>query len=119
MGLSGTTTVDAAHLLPLPLLLLLLLLLLACGIQVVECYNDWAGPCKAIASTLKSLCFSFNDMPLKFYTVSNPAAVCGVNCGTQLLQHTRSSIQDINLDSAVTWNACITHMHYTMHHQHA
>jgi hypothetical protein len=37
---------------------------------VVECYSEWAGPCKAVVSTLKSLYFAFNDRPIKFYTVS-------------------------------------------------
>lgn len=36
---------------------------------VVECYAEWAGPCKAITSTLKTLYFSYSDRPIKFYTV--------------------------------------------------
>eukprot|EP00878_Enallax_costatus_P021079 GHUV01022301.1.p1 GENE.GHUV01022301.1~~GHUV01022301.1.p1 ORF type:complete len:116 (+),score=31.95 GHUV01022301.1:141-488(+) len=39
-------------------------------LQVVECYSEWAGPCKAIQSTLKALYFSLSDRPLKFYTVN-------------------------------------------------
>jgi hypothetical protein len=39
-------------------------------LQVLECYNDWAGPCKPIQATLKALYFSLSDRPLKFYTVS-------------------------------------------------
>jgi hypothetical protein len=38
-------------------------------LQVLECYNEWAGPCKPIQSTLKALYFSLSDRPLKFYTV--------------------------------------------------
>lgn len=40
---------------------------------VVECYSEWAGPCKAVVSTLKSLYFAFNDRPIKYYTVSMSA----------------------------------------------
>ncbi|WIA40133.1 hypothetical protein OEZ86_013534 [Tetradesmus obliquus] len=39
-------------------------------LQVLECYNDWAGPCKPIQATLKALYFSLSDRPLKFYTVN-------------------------------------------------
>lgn len=35
----------------------------------MECYSEWAGPCKAITSTLKTLYFSYSDRPIKFYTV--------------------------------------------------
>jgi hypothetical protein len=38
-------------------------------LQVLECYNDWAGPSKPIQATLKALYFSLSDRPLKFYTV--------------------------------------------------
>ncbi len=40
---------------------------------VVECYSGWAGPCKAVASSLKTLFFSYSDRPIKFYTVSAQA----------------------------------------------
>lgn len=36
---------------------------------VVECYREWAGPCKSVVSTLKSLYFSMSERPIKFYTV--------------------------------------------------
>lgn len=39
-------------------------------LQVVELYQSWAGPCKAVQSTLKRLYFDFSDRPLKFYTVA-------------------------------------------------
>jgi hypothetical protein len=38
-------------------------------LQVLECYNEWAGPCKPIQATLKALYFSLSDRPLKFYNV--------------------------------------------------
>lgn len=38
---------------------------------VVEVYQGWCGPCKAINSTFKRLYFDLSDRPLKFYTVSN------------------------------------------------
>lgn len=40
-----------------------------CVFAVVELYQGWSGPCKAIASTFKRLYFDFSDRPLKFYTV--------------------------------------------------
>eukprot|EP00877_Chromochloris_zofingiensis_P013849 jgi/Chrzof1/8718/Cz03g21230.t1 len=39
-------------------------------LQVVEVYQGWCGPCKAIASTFKRLYFEMSDRPLKFYTVN-------------------------------------------------
>lgn len=39
-------------------------------LQVVECYSEWAGPCKSVVSTLKSLYFSMSERPIKFYTVN-------------------------------------------------
>jgi len=39
-------------------------------LQVVELYQSWSGPCKAIQSTFKRLYFDFSDRPLKFYTVA-------------------------------------------------
>lgn len=36
---------------------------------VIECYQNWCGPCKAITSTFKKLYFDLGDKPLKFYTV--------------------------------------------------
>lgn len=38
-------------------------------LQVIEVYQGWCGPCKAIQSTFKKLFFDLNDRPLKFYTV--------------------------------------------------
>jgi hypothetical protein len=42
----------------------------AAAYAVVECYSEWAGPCKSVVSTLKSLFFSMSERPIKFYTVS-------------------------------------------------
>jgi hypothetical protein len=44
----------------------------------VECYSGWAGPCKAVASSLKALFFSYNDRPIKFYTVSASSSSSGI-----------------------------------------
>ena len=43
----------------------------SCHVAVVECYQDWCGPCKAIFNTFKRLYFELGDRPLKFYTVSD------------------------------------------------
>lgn len=37
---------------------------------VVEVFQSWCGPCKAVQSTFKKLYFDLNDRPLKFYSVS-------------------------------------------------
>lgn len=37
---------------------------------VVECYQGWCGPCKAIQGTFKRIYFDAGDKPLKFFTVS-------------------------------------------------
>mmetsp|Transcript_38366 Transcript_38366/g.97151 ORF Transcript_38366/g.97151 Transcript_38366/m.97151 type:complete len:112 (+) Transcript_38366:177-512(+) len=37
-------------------------------LQVVEMYQEWSGPCKAIQSTFKRIYFDNSDAPLKFYT---------------------------------------------------
>eukprot|EP00879_Flechtneria_rotunda_P012517 GHRR01013069.1.p1 GENE.GHRR01013069.1~~GHRR01013069.1.p1 ORF type:complete len:117 (+),score=15.12 GHRR01013069.1:363-713(+) len=39
-------------------------------LQVVECYSDWAGPCKPVVATLRSLYYSLSDKPVKFYAVN-------------------------------------------------
>jgi hypothetical protein len=62
-------------------------------LQVLECYSDWAGPCKPIQATLKALYFSLSDRPLKFYTVrassksllTNPAPNQSLYCQQVLL----------------------------------
>ena len=36
---------------------------------VVEVYQDWCGPCKAVITTLKKQFFELGERPLKFYTV--------------------------------------------------
>ena len=36
---------------------------------VIEVYQDWCGPCKAIVGTFRRLCFDLGDRPLKFFTV--------------------------------------------------
>mmetsp|Transcript_11834 Transcript_11834/g.34928 ORF Transcript_11834/g.34928 Transcript_11834/m.34928 type:complete len:110 (-) Transcript_11834:114-443(-) len=38
-------------------------------LQVVELYQPWAGPCKAILNTFKRIYFDAGDKPLKFFTV--------------------------------------------------
>ncbi|GMH36323.1 hypothetical protein BSKO_04191 [Bryopsis sp. KO-2023] len=38
-------------------------------VQVVEGYQSWCGPCKAVQSAFKRLYFDLGDRPLKFYTV--------------------------------------------------
>uniref|UniRef100_A0A061SHR5 Flagellar outer arm dynein 14 kDa light chain lc5 n=1 Tax=Tetraselmis sp. GSL018 TaxID=582737 RepID=A0A061SHR5_9CHLO len=37
-------------------------------LQVVELYQEWSGPCKAVQSTFKRIYFEMSDSPLKFYT---------------------------------------------------
>ncbi len=44
--------------------------ILDAAVAVVEVYQSWCGPCKAVASILKKLYFDMSDKPLKFYTVS-------------------------------------------------
>ncbi|GLC33138.1 hypothetical protein PLESTB_000366400 [Pleodorina starrii] len=39
-------------------------------LQVIEVFQSWCGPCKAVQSTFKRLYFDLNDRPLKFYSVS-------------------------------------------------
>ncbi|KXZ51002.1 hypothetical protein GPECTOR_14g244 [Gonium pectorale] len=39
-------------------------------LQVIEVYQSWCGPCKAVQSTFKRLYFDLNDRPLKFYAVA-------------------------------------------------
>lgn len=39
-------------------------------LQVVEVYQSWCGPCKAVQSTFKRLYFEFTDRPLKFYSLA-------------------------------------------------
>lgn len=39
-------------------------------LQVVELYQSWCGPCKAIVSTFKRLYFDNGDRALKFYTLN-------------------------------------------------
>ena len=39
------------------------------GCAVVEVYQDWCGPCKAVITTLKKQFFELGERPLKFYTV--------------------------------------------------
>jgi thiol-disulfide isomerase/thioredoxin len=36
---------------------------------VVEVYQDWCGPCKAVITSLKKQFFELGERPLKFYTV--------------------------------------------------
>lgn len=43
----------------------------AACLAVVEVYQSWCGPCKAVQSTFKRLYFEFTDRPLKFYSVSH------------------------------------------------
>ncbi|PNH05552.1 Dynein light chain, flagellar outer arm [Tetrabaena socialis] len=38
-------------------------------LQVIEVYQPWCGPSKAVQSTFKRLYFDLNDRPLKFYSV--------------------------------------------------
>ncbi|KAG1666919.1 hypothetical protein FOA52_005979 [Chlamydomonas sp. UWO 241] len=38
-------------------------------LQIVELYQPWAGPSKAIFSTFKRIYFDAGDKPLKFFTV--------------------------------------------------
>ena len=40
-------------------------------LQVCECYQSWAGPCKAIQGTFKRIYFDAGDKPLKFFTVGS------------------------------------------------
>ncbi|KAG2493731.1 hypothetical protein HYH03_007954 [Edaphochlamys debaryana] len=40
------------------------------GLQVIEIYQGWCGPCKAVQSTFKRLYFDLNDRPLKFFSVA-------------------------------------------------
>ena len=42
-------------------------------LQVVELYQTWCGPCKAIQGTFKRVYFDAGDKPLKFITVSSQA----------------------------------------------
>ena len=37
---------------------------------VVEVYQDWCGPCKAVVNTLKKQFFELGERPLKFYMAS-------------------------------------------------
>ena len=37
------------------------------GISVVEVYQGWCGPCKAIVGTFQRLHMDMSDSPLKFY----------------------------------------------------
>mmetsp|Transcript_18491 Transcript_18491/g.51798 ORF Transcript_18491/g.51798 Transcript_18491/m.51798 type:complete len:110 (-) Transcript_18491:186-515(-) len=37
-------------------------------LQVVEMYQKWSGPCKAIQGVFKKIYFEMSDSPLKFYT---------------------------------------------------
>jgi len=37
---------------------------------VLEIYNDWCGPCKAINATCKRIYFEHGDRGLKFYTAA-------------------------------------------------
>ncbi|KAK9806893.1 hypothetical protein WJX72_006603 [[Myrmecia] bisecta] len=39
-------------------------------VQVVEVYQGWCGPCKAIVANFKRLYFDLGDRPLKFYTAN-------------------------------------------------
>ncbi|KAL3154923.1 hypothetical protein ABBQ38_011457 [Trebouxia sp. C0009 RCD-2024] len=39
-------------------------------VQVVEVYQDWCGPCKAVVTTLKKQFFELGERPLKFYTAN-------------------------------------------------
>lgn len=38
---------------------------------VVEVYQDWCGPCKAVVNTLKKQFFELGERPLKFYMASS------------------------------------------------
>ena len=38
---------------------------------VVEVYQDWCGPCKAVITSLKRQFFELGERPLKFYTVTS------------------------------------------------
>ncbi|KAG2437995.1 hypothetical protein HXX76_005609 [Chlamydomonas incerta] len=40
-------------------------------LQVVEVFQSWCGPCKAVQSIFKKLYFDLNDRLLKFYSVSS------------------------------------------------
>lgn len=46
-----------------------------CCCAVVEVYQDWCGPCKAVINTLKKQFFELGERPLKFYTVSMLSSV--------------------------------------------
>lgn len=37
-------------------------------VQIVELYQSWCGPCKAIVNTFKNIYFANGDKPIKFYT---------------------------------------------------
>ncbi|PNH05551.1 Dynein light chain, flagellar outer arm [Tetrabaena socialis] len=39
-------------------------------LQVIEVYQPWCGPSKAVQSTFKRLYFDLNDRPLKFYSAA-------------------------------------------------
>ena len=56
-------------------------------LQVIELYQTWCGPCKAIQSTFKRVYFDAGDKPLKFYTVSTkPHLNWCIVCLTYLAQ---------------------------------
>lgn len=44
---------------------------------MIEVYSSWAGPCKAIQSTLKRIYFDAGDRPLKMFTVCGACSCLG------------------------------------------
>jgi len=37
-------------------------------LAIIDCHQNWCGPCKAIQSTFKRIFFDYGDKPMKFYT---------------------------------------------------
>ncbi|GAX79478.1 hypothetical protein CEUSTIGMA_g6919.t1 [Chlamydomonas eustigma] len=38
-------------------------------LQIVECYQPWCGPCKAIQGTFRRIYFDAGDRAMKFFTL--------------------------------------------------
>eukprot|EP00955_Chlamydomonas_euryale_P116564 366426-Chlamydomonas_euryale.AAC.28 len=51
---------------------------------VVELYQPWAGPCKAILNTFKRIYFDAGDKPLKFFTVCGMGAAARPHVGREV-----------------------------------
>lgn len=80
---------------------------------VVECYQSWCGPCKAIQSTFKRLYFDLSDRPLKFYTVGLVIHLDVENPSITTSQ--TAKVMQVNVDNIKALENCRGHCKPSFH----